>query len=140
MFSYLHAFFHSNKFASGQVNENALYQPFSQAASPSYRHLFFVSLGCPRTIISLQNRRYFFRLLQASAKQARGAEHVPQGKVPSSIAPVLCSTPALRFIHPKKVKIALVLLASLQELPLYCIHVFQQLISYHPSAPLQRYK
>jgi len=28
-FSYLHASFHSNKSASGKVNENALYQPFS---------------------------------------------------------------------------------------------------------------
>ena len=28
-FSYLDGYFHSNKFASGQVNENALYQPFS---------------------------------------------------------------------------------------------------------------
>ena len=27
-FSYLHAFFHSNKFASGHLNENALYQSF----------------------------------------------------------------------------------------------------------------
>ena len=28
-FSYSHAFFHSNKLASGHLNENALYQPFS---------------------------------------------------------------------------------------------------------------
>ena len=52
-----------------------------------------------RIQLSLKNRRYFFRLFQASAKQARGPDMCHR-KVPSPITPVLRSTPALCFIHP----------------------------------------
>lgn len=102
--------------------------------APSYRHVFSYPDG---VCIPVARRT---GVIQANAKQVRGARHVQQGKVPSSITPVCARRPLCASFTHKNAKRALVLLATLQKLPLYCIHVFQQLISYHLSARLQLYK